>query len=254
MKEMSESVLIVTEDGMYRDENALVPVHVAIIMDGSGRWAESRGFSRKQGHRNGVGIIRPVLRSFAAHGVKYLTLFAFSTENWERPPDEVEALMELLGKSLSDETGPLHEEGVRIKHLGRIDELTPELRKSIQDSVELTKDNAVMTLSVAFNYGGRAELVDAVRGIVSSGLEPDQITEDVIESYLYTQGIPDPDLVIRTGGEMRLSNFLLWQTSYSEYYSTPTLWPDFDESHVDEALGAYQKRQRRYGRSVPGKA
>lgn len=254
MKETSESVLSKTDDEPYRENETLAPTHVAIIMDGSGRWAESRGFSRQKGHRSGVGTIRPVLRSFASYGVKYLTLFAFSTENWERPPDEVRSLMELLGKSLCDETRPLHEEGVRIRHLGRIDELASELRTAIEDSVELTKNNTLMTLSVAFNYGGRTELVDAVRGIVSAGLEPNQITEDVVESYLYTQGIPDPDLVIRTGGEMRLSNFLLWQTSYSEYYSTPTLWPDFDESHVDEALGAYQKRQRRYGRTVSGKA
>ena len=248
MQDVTEAALSRADAASAHDGAPSSPTHVAVIMDGNGRWAESRGLSRPDGHRSGVENIRPVLRCFADHGVEYLTLFAFSTENWERPDDEVEALMELLSGALRDEIRPLHEEGVRIKHIGRLDGLAPGLQKAIQDSVELTKDNTLITLSVAFNYGGRAEIVDAVRRIAGQGLAPDEITEEAIERCLYTQGIPDPDLIVRTGGEMRLSNFLLWQASYAEYYSTPTLWPDFDETQVAAALEAYRSRQRRYGR------
>ena len=229
-----------------------IPDHVAIIMDGNGRWAEERGLSRSEGHSAGVENIRRILRRFVHHGVTYVTLFAFSTENWDRPDDEVEALMELLGVAIHDETQPLHEEGVRIKHIGRLERLPPGLQDAIRQSVELTKDNDVLTLSVAFNYGGRAEIVDAVRAIVADGLSPEEITEDLFRRYLYTGGLPDPDLIIRTAGEMRLSNFLLWQTAYAEYYSTPVLWPDFDEEEIDTALKAYSQRQRRYGGIAPG--
>jgi len=229
-----------------------VPNHVAIIMDGNGRWARERGLSRTEGHSAGVENIRRILRRFVHHGVKYVTLFAFSTENWDRPGDEVEALMELLGVAIHSETQPLHEEGVRIKHIGRLDRLPLGLQDAIRQSVELTKDNDVLTLSVAFNYGGRAEIVDAVRAIVADKLPPEKITEDRFQKYLYTSGLPDPDLIIRTAGEMRLSNFLLWQTAYAEYYSTPVLWPDFDENEIAAALKAYSQRQRRYGGIASG--
>ncbi len=226
----------------------LIPKHVAIIMDGNGRWAGERGLPRTEGHKAGTENIRRILRRFADHGVAYLTLFTFSTENWGRPDEEVGALMELLRESIANETQRLHADGVRINHIGRLDRLSPELREGILESMEFTKDNQRITLSVAFDYGGRAEIVDAVRAIVAEALEPDEITEDVVERHLHTQGLPDPDLVIRTAGEMRISNFLLWQTAYAEYYSTPALWPDFDEAEVDAAVVAYGSRQRRYGK------
>lgn len=227
------------------------PKHVAVIMDGNGRWASGRGLPRFAGHRAGRENISRVVRCFSRHGVKYLTVFAFSTENWERPEEEVNALMELLGEAIREETPRLHEEGVRIKHIGRMDRLTPGLQDAIRHGIELTRDNQAMTLNVAFDYGGRAEIIDAVRRIVEDGLPADRLTEEVFQRYLYTGGLPDPDLIVRTAGEMRLSNFLLWQGAYAEYYSTPVLWPDFDEVEVARALEAYSRRQRRYGRVPP---
>ena len=224
-----------------------VPQHVAIIMDGNGRWAQNRGLPRTEGHRAGTENIRRVLRRFVHHGVKYLTLFTFSTENWTRPGAEVQAIMALLRESIRQETPRLHEEGVRINHVGRLDRLSEELQTAIRDSMELTRDNRAIILNVAFDYGGRAEIVDAIRAIVEAGLHPSEITEDVLHRFLYTGEVPDPDLIIRTAGEMRLSNFLLWQAAYSEYYSTPVLWPDFDEAEVSNAIEAYGQRQRRYG-------
>ena len=225
----------------------MVPRHVAVIMDGNGRWAVERGLPRSEGHGAGTENVRRVLRSFAGHGVEYVTIFAFSTENWGRPEAEVEAIMKLLGEVIARETSRLDEEGVRIRHIGRLDPLPVGLQDAIRQSVELTKHNRRVTLSVAFNYGGRAEIVDAVRRMVAGKLPAADITEEVLQGYLYTSGLPDPDLIIRTGGEMRLSNFLLWQAAYAEYYSTPVLWPDFDDEEVASALAAYSQRQRRYG-------
>lgn len=225
-----------------------VPRHVAIIMDGNGRWARDRGLTRPEGHRAGTENVRRVLRSFVEHGVEYLTLFAFSTENWERPDDEVGTLIELLGEVLRKETEPLHQDGVRLRHLGRLDRLPKGLQDSIKASMELTKNNDVLTLSLAYDYGGRAEIVDAVRAIVAEKRSPSEITEETFERYLYTYDLPDVDLIIRTAGEMRLSNFLLWQSHYAEYYSTPAFWPDFDEQEVGRALESYSQRKRRYGR------
>ena len=225
-----------------------VPVHVAIIMDGNGRWAAERGLSRASGHSAGLDNIRRIVRVFAERGVKYLTLFAFSTENWGRPDEEVKTLIELLRKAVRDETMPLHEEGVRINHLGRLDRLPNSLSEQIRESVELTSSNDSITLSVAYDYGSRAEIVDAVRAIVADGLSVDEIDERVLARYLYTDGLPDPDLVIRTAGEMRLSNFLLWQAAYAEFYSTNVPWPDFDEVEADKALEEYGGRNRRYGK------
>ncbi len=228
--------------------NAAVPNHVAIIMDGNGRWATERGLSRSEGHKAGKENIRKVLPSFVEHGVKYLTLFGFSTENWERPADEVDALIELLADAVAKETEPLHREGVRLRHVGRLDRLPPQLQEAIRNSEELTRDNATLNLSVAFNYGGRAEIVDAVKAVVASGLSPDEVTADSFESYLYTADLPDVDLIVRTAGEMRLSNFLLWRGWYAEYYSTEVWWPDFNEQEVAKAIVSYGGRQRRYGR------
>lgn len=220
-------------------------------MDGNGRWATERGQPRIEGHRAGTENIRRILKSFSEQGVEYLTLFTFSTENWERPSDEITALMNLLGTVIYDEVKSLNEEGVRIKHFGRLDRVSTELQQAIKDGIELTKNNSKITVNIAFDYGGKADIVDAVRHVVLDGLKPDEITESVIDSYLCTNSTPDPDLVIRTAGEMRLSNFLLWQTAYAEYYSTDTLWPDFDESEVSKALGEYRIRKRRYGKIHP---
>lgn len=220
-------------------------------MDGNGRWATSRGKPRLEGHRTGTGNIRRVVEAFARHGVSYLTLFAFSTENWERPEDEVKGLIRILREVIGREARLLHKQGVRIRHLGNLSQLSPDLQQAIEDSIELTRHNTGMVLSVAFNYGGRAEILDAVRSIVADGLSPGDITPEVFQRYLYTREIPDPDLIIRTAGEMRLSNFLLWQSAYAEYYATPVLWPDFDEEEVDKAVAAYGKRQRRFGRVAP---
>ncbi len=228
--------------------SASIPVHVAIIMDGNGRWAAERGLSRASGHSAGLDNIRRIVRFFAERGVKYLTLFAFSTENWGRPDEEVKTLIELLRKAVRDETMPLHEEGVRINHIGRLDRLPESLGEEIRQSVELTRHNDLITLSVAYDYGSRAEIVDAVKAIVADGLSVEEIDERVLARYLYTGGLPDPDLVIRTAGEMRLSNFLLWQAAYAEFYSTNVPWPDFDEVEADKALEEYGRRNRRYGK------
>ena len=217
-------------------------------MDGNGRWAKDRGKPRTEGHRAGTKNVMRVLRCLRDRGVRCVTLFAFSTENWARPRPEVEAIFELLAESLRNETQTLHAEGVRIKHLGRTDRLSPALADEIRRSVELTRNNDGLTLGVAFDYGGRSELVDAVRGIISDGLEPEAVTDEAITRRLYTEGMPDPDLIIRTAGEMRLSNFLLWQAAYAEYYSTEVLWPDFDETETIRALEAYAHRRRRYGK------
>jgi undecaprenyl diphosphate synthase len=227
------------------------PKHVAIIMDGNGRWAGERGMHRSEGHKAGIDNVRRITTSFAGHGVKYLTLFAFSTENWERPSDEVGFLISLMGEAVRQETKPLHDQGVRIRHIGRLDRLPEGLQDVIRESMELTKDNERITLNLAYDYGGRAEIIDAVRAMVADGLRPDDITEDTLQRHLYTAGLPDPDLIIRTAGEMRISNFLIWQSAYAEYYATDVHWPDFDERQVAKALEAYAGRQRRYGRLDP---
>ena len=227
-----------------------LPTHVAIIPDGNGRWARRRGWPRLEGHRAGTENVRRVVRSFADFGVRYLTLFAFSTENWERPWSEVQGLMDILGEVIEREARELHKEGVRVRHLGRLDRLSQGLQEAIRRSVELTRHNTRLTLNIALDYGGKAEVLQAVRRILADGLDPEEVTEEVFSRYLYTAGLPDPDMIIRTAGEMRISNFLLWQGAYSEYYSTPVLWPDFDEAEVRKALEAYSRRQRRFGRVV----
>ena len=216
-------------------------------MDGNGRWAKERGLSRQAGHRAGTENIRRIINYLGERGVPYLTLYAFSTENWARPRPEVRALMQLVARVIKREIKELHERGVRLVHLGRLDNLAPSLRRQVLDAIDLTKGNTEMTVAIAFDYGGRAELVDAVRRIIVDGLSPDQVDEEMISSYLYTAGMPDPDLVIRTAGEMRLSNFLIWQAAYAEYYSTPTYWPDFGPENMEEALRAYAGRERRFG-------
>ncbi len=224
-----------------------LPRHVAIIMDGNGRWAKQRGLSRIDGHRAGAKNVRKVARAFADHGIKYLTLFAFSTENWGRPQEEVTGLLHLLSHSIDEETQRFHQANIKLVHIGKPDRLPLELRRKIKSATELTKDNTGMTLCLAFDYGSRSEIVDAVRCIKEGNVSPEGISETIFSSYLDTADIPDPDLLIRTGGEFRLSNFLLWQVAYSELYFTPVSWPDFNEKEIEKALLDYEQRQRRFG-------
>lgn len=224
-----------------------IPTHVAAIMDGNKRWAGQHGLPGLAGHRTGTENIRRVVETFAKYQVKYLTLYAFSTENWKRPKREVGGLIAILGQVIKRETKALHEKGVKVRHLGRLDRLPEKLRQQVQQSIELTKNNTGMTLSIAFDYGGRAEIVDAVKRIMREGASPDVIDEDLFSRYLYSQGLPDPDLIIRTAGEMRLSNFLLWQSAYSELYFTTVPWPEFDEEEIRKALLTYSKRMRTFG-------
>jgi undecaprenyl diphosphate synthase len=223
--------------------------HVAIIMDGNGRWARKRGLPRLAGHNAGGDNIRSVAKIFDHYGVKYLTLYMFSTENWSRPRIEVTGLLNLLTKRIDQETQGFHQENIRLVHLGRLDRLSQRLRKKVQAAVELTKDNTGLTLCLAFDYGGRDEIVRAVRRVASAGVPGNNVDESVFAQYLDRPDVPDPDLVIRTGGESRLSNFLLWETAYSELYFTPVLWPDFGREDIEEALSEYGRRQRRFGKT-----
>ncbi|NPA92863.1 MAG: isoprenyl transferase [Chloroflexi bacterium] len=225
-----------------------MPTHVAIIMDGNGRWARARNLPRLAGHRAGTENLRRVIRACVEFGIRYLTIYAFSTENWARPKEEVEGLMEIMEEFIDKELDELDEEGVQIRHLGRLDGIRPSLKAKIRESVERTQHNQRLVLNVAFNYGGRDEIVQAVRKIVREGIPPEQITEETIEAHLYTAGMPDPDLVIRTSGEIRTSNFLLWQAAYAEWYFTPVFWPDFGREHLLEAIADYNRRERRFGR------
>ncbi len=229
-----------------------VPVHVAIIMDGNGRWAEKRGLPRIAGHKVGVDCIQGVLEALSAKGVKFVTLYAFSTENWNRPATEVQGILEILYIALRRQTRALHENNVRIIHIGKVDRLSSQLREAVKNAQELTKDNTGITLNVAFDYGGRDEILEAVRRIIHDGVPVEDLDEDLFTSYLFTAHSPDPDLIIRTGGEMRISNFLLWQSAYSEYYHTATLWPDLDSAELERVLEAFGKRERRFGRVKPG--
>jgi len=225
-----------------------VPFHVAIIMDGNGRWASRRGLPRIAGHRAGVENIRRVIEACGEYGVKMLTIYAFSTENWQRSEDEVRGLMQILADVIDERTEEFHQNGIRLRHLGRLEGLTPLLQEKVRHAMELTAADDRFTLNIAFNYGGRGEIVDAARRLVASGLPADAIDESVFGKYLYIPDLPDPDLVVRTAGEMRLSNFMLWQASYAEYYSTPTFWPDFDKRETYKALVEYSRRERRFGK------
>jgi undecaprenyl diphosphate synthase len=224
------------------------PQHVAIIMDGNGRWAKERGLPRLAGHEAGGKNIRPVVKIFADYGVRYLTLYAFSTENWSRPRVEVKGLLGLLAKKINQETQAFHKENIRLVHLGRLDRLFQKLREKVRSAVELTKNNTGLTLCLAFDYGSRDEIVQAARRIADASIPGDNVDESLFARYLYCPDIPDPDLVIRTAGESRLSNFLLWQAAYSELYFTPVLWPDFGAKDIEEALSEYKHRQRRFGK------
>jgi undecaprenyl diphosphate synthase len=228
-----------------RDE---LPRHVAIIMDGNRRWAKARGKTEMDGHAAGVEAIREIIRHSVRRGIEVLSLYAFSRENWARSDEEVRGLMYLLEKVIRNETAELRRQGARVRLLGRVDELPPETRVSIEAALEATAGGTRLQLNIAFNYSGRTELVDAARKLISQGLRPDQVDEEALAGALYTAGMPDPDIVIRTGGDERLSNFLIWQAAYAEFYFSRILWPDFGQDAFDEALVEFASRQRRFGR------
>ena len=238
-------------DGEEAEGSLPAPRHVAIIMDGNGRWATERGLPRNEGHRAGVGKLREVLGWLGEAGVEYVTIYAFSTENWRRPEGEVEGILSLLRSVIEKETQDLHERGVRIVLLGSTERLDAKLKRSVELSQELTRDNSRMTLCVAFDYGGRREILEAVKGLMRDGVSPESLDEDVFSSYLYTHDIPDPDLIIRTGGNQRLSNFLLWQSAYSEFFSTATAWPSLGPEDIQLAIQSYRSRKRRFGSIAP---
>ncbi len=225
-----------------------LPRHVAIIMDGNRRWARARGVSDAEGHAAGLEAVRATVRHAVRRAIPVLTLYAFSRENWARPPDEVNALFDLLEAAIRNETPELRAQGVRVRLLGRLDDLPIETRAAIERALAETREGDRLQLNVAFNYGGRTEIVDAVREIIRRGVPAEAIDEATVAGALYTAGLPDPDLVIRTGGEQRLSNFLIWQSAYAEFYSCPVLWPDFGPDAFDAALVEYARRTRRFGR------
>jgi|TARA_B100002003_G_scaffold235450_1_gene250422 undecaprenyl diphosphate synthase len=224
-----------------------LPNHIAFIMDGNGRWAEKRGLPRLEGHRAGTETTHSIISYLDKLHIKYVTLYSFSTENWNRPQKEVSSLLTILEESLGKDTFELHQNNVRLRHLGRLERTPKQLKQVINWALKLTKNNNGMNLSFAFDYGGRLEILDAVRTIIAKDISPNEVDEKLFSRYLYTVGLPDVDLVIRTGGELRLSNFLLWQSAYSEYYFTEVLWPDFNTEEVEKALRVYSQRQRRFG-------
>jgi undecaprenyl diphosphate synthase len=225
-----------------------IPAHVAIIMDGNGRWAKARGLPRLAGHKAGTENLRRIIKGCVKFGIKYLTIYAFSTENWGRPEDEVSGLMNIIREVIEKELAELHKEGVQLRHIGHLDKLDPILQKKVMDAVELTRNNQRLILNIAFNYGGRDEILCAVKQIVEERIPVDQITPELFGSYMFTKDCPDPDLIIRTSGELRTSNFLIWQSAYSEWYFPTTYWPDFDEEELRKAIIAYSERDRRFGK------
>jgi len=231
-----------------------VPQHIAIIMDGNGRWARKRGLPRIIGHREGVQSVRAVVRAASDFGVRYLTLYTFSTENWQRPGSEVATLMKMLKELIIKETPDLHKNKVRVLFTGRILDLAPDIRAAFEKSIDVTKNNTGLTMCLAISYGGRAEIIDAVKKIIAldrqSQIDLDKVNEEWFANYLYNPALPDPDILIRTGCEKRarISNFLLWQSAYTEFYFTPKLWPDFRKKELAQAIQDFEKRERRFGR------
>lgn len=229
-----------------------IPQHVAMIMDGNGRWAIQRGLPRLAGHKAGTENLRRVIRATVEFGVKYLTIYAFSTENWGRPAEEVNGLMLILQNVIDRELNELNKEGVQLRHIGRLERLDRAIQKKVLSAIELTKNNDRLILNVAFNYGGRDEIVNAIQHIIKDGIPAADVTDEMVNRYLYTAGVPDPDLIIRTSGELRVSNFLIWQAAYSEWYVTPTFWPDFDKDEYRRALETFANRDRRFGKVSSG--
>lgn len=237
-----------SEQAVLKEPITNLPQHIAIIMDGNGRWAAKRGLPRLAGHRAGTENLRRVIRACVEFGVKYMTIYAFSTENWGRPKEEVEGLLHILEDVIDRELDELHGEGVQLRHIGHLDALPPMLREKVLQAVEMTKNNDRLVLSLAFNYGGRDEIVCAIREIIAEGIPAEEISPDIVSQHMFTAGVPDPDLIIRTSGEMRISNFLIWQGAYAEWYATNIFWPDFDREELYKALMEYSRRDRRYGR------
>jgi len=223
------------------------PYHVGMIMDGNGRWAQERGKNRLEGHKAGTENLRRILESSVEFGVKMLTIYAFSTENWKRPPIEVMGLMRILENVIDRELDDLHQNGVQLRHIGQLEKVNRSIRQKVLDAIELTKNNDRLILNVAFNYGGRAEIVQAVKHMIENNVKAEDVSEELLSCYMYTGDAPDPDLIIRTSGEFRTSNFLIWQAAYAEYYVTPTYWPDFGKDEYYRALAAFSQRDRRYG-------
>jgi undecaprenyl diphosphate synthase len=226
----------------------VLPTHIAIIMDGNGRWALARNLPRMAGHRAGTENLRRVIEACIEFGIPYLTIYAFSTENWGRPEEEVQGLMKIFEDVIDRELQELHDQGVQLRHIGRLDRLEPAFRNKVLQALEYTKNNIRLVLNVAFNYGGRDEIVNAIQHMIQDGIQPDDVTDDLVNHYLFTAGVPDPDLIIRTSGELRGSNFLIWQGAYSEWYFPLVYWPDFDKEQLRLALEEYAHRERRYGR------
>ncbi|HDD61138.1 MAG TPA: isoprenyl transferase [Chloroflexi bacterium] len=224
-----------------------IPTHLAIIMDGNGRWALEKGLPRLAGHRAGTENLREVIEACAEFGIQYLTIYAFSTENWNRPAEEIQGLMKIFRMMLDRELNNLHKDGVQLRHIGRLDKIDQELRDKVKEAIQLTKDNKTLILNIAFNYGGRDEILHAVKQLMEDGHKAADLDEDLFAKYLYTAESPDPDLIIRTSGEYRCSNFLIWQGAYSEWYFTSTYWPDFGREELHQALTVYDQRERRYG-------
>jgi undecaprenyl diphosphate synthase len=224
-----------------------IPTHIGIIMDGNGRWALSRGLPRIAGHRAGTENLRRIIEACIEFGIKYLTIYAFSTENWGRPPEEVQGLMRIFEDVIDNELQELRDQGVRLRHIGRLDGLKPGFRKKVLEAIEFTKDNDRLMLNIAFNYGGRDEIVCAIQAMIKDGVNPEEVSDELVSRYLFTAGVPDPDLIIRTSGELRSSNFLIWQGAYSEWYFPAAYWPDFNREELLHALEEFNTRERRYG-------
>ena len=224
-----------------------VPRHVAIIMDGNGRWAKERGQNRIAGHRAGTENLRTIIRASAKLGIQYLTLYAFSTENWSRPKAEITGLMHILSDVIDRELGELNEEGARLVHIGHLKGLSKALQDKVRYAVDLTKENRRITIVLAFNYGGRDEIIHAIKNMLTDQVNPDDVNDELVSNYMFTRDIPDPDLVIRTSGELRTSNFLTWQSVYSEWYFPQVYWPDFNEEELRKAIEVYNQRDRRFG-------
>ncbi len=226
----------------------VVPNHVAIIMDGNGRWARARGLPRLAGHKAGTENLRRIVEACVEFGIKYLTIYAFSTENWDRPKDEVRGLMNIFDEVFDRELAELHRQGARLRHIGRMEGVRESMQEKIRRGENHTKNNDRLLLNVAFNYGGRDEIIHAIQEMIRQGVKPEEVTDELVSEYMFTSGTPDPDLVIRTSGEMRISNFLIWQAAYAEWIFPEVYWPDFGRKELLDAICDYSQRERRYGR------
>jgi undecaprenyl diphosphate synthase len=224
-----------------------IPTHIGIIMDGNGRWALARGLPRMAGHRAGTENLRRIIEACIEFGIKYLTIYAFSTENWGRPTEEVQGLMRIFENVIDNELQELGDQGVQLRHIGRLDRLRPAFRKKVLEAIEFTRHNDRLILNIAFNYGGRDEIVCAIQSMIRDGVKAEEVSDNLVSQYLFTAGVPDPDMIIRTSGELRASNFLIWQGAYSEWYFPATYWPDFDRQELLKAIEEYSQRERRYG-------